>query len=158
MSLRIVGEYGPRFLSDSGICICIYSSYLYDIDIMFCTEGFNKPYISCFITAICQYTQVSLSSARRHTFTYMSYAFPKRRILDSSKLKEFADNNSLLRAISLFPTVFSKDLYSRLSFFGKGFTELQIYGAPAPMTQDFIKWHTTFQANAPIGRILFGCE
>ena len=62
--------------------------------------------------------------------------FPKRQILDSSKLKEFADNkfefdengkkifkwventlrkrrNCSLRAISPFPTVFSKDLYCR---------------------------------------------
>ena len=56
--------------------------------------------------------------------------FPKRQILDSSKLKEFADDNSKfdetyrkgrihggkrmncsLQAISPFPTVFSKDLY-----------------------------------------------
>ena len=36
--------------------------------------------------------------------------------------------------------------------------ELQIYSAPAPMTQDFIKWRTTFQGNAPVGRILFVCE
>ena len=36
--------------------------------------------------------------------------------------------------------------------------ELQIYGAPVPTMQDFIKWRTTFQSNAPIGRILFGCE
>ena len=36
--------------------------------------------------------------------------------------------------------------------------ELQIYGVPMPMTQDFIKWHTTFQGNASVGRILFGCE
>ena len=36
--------------------------------------------------------------------------------------------------------------------------ELQIYGAPAPMTQDLKKWHTTFQGNAPVRRILFDCE
>ena len=36
--------------------------------------------------------------------------------------------------------------------------ELQIYDAPAPMTQDFITWRTTFQGNGPVGRILFGCE
>ena len=63
-----------------------------------------------------------------------NYLFPKRQILDSSKLKEFADDNfrfdkngrkfskrventvrkrnkCSLRAISPFPTVFSKDLY-----------------------------------------------
>ena len=62
--------------------------------------------------------------------------FPKRQILDSSKLEEFADDNfelnengrksseraentvgkgeiARLRAISPFPTVFSKDLYCR---------------------------------------------
>ena len=62
--------------------------------------------------------------------------FPKRQILDPSKLKEFADDNfnfnengrkfikvgrkhcgkrrnCSLRAISPFTTVFSKDLYSR---------------------------------------------
>ena len=65
-----------------------------------------------------------------------SYPFPKRQILDSSKLKEFADDNfefdesdrkfskrventlgkeenCSLRAISHFPTVFPKDLYCR---------------------------------------------
>ena len=48
--------------------------------------------------------------------------FPRRQILDSSKLKEFADKNFKFdengrvlqmgrkRAISPFPTVFSKDL------------------------------------------------
>ena len=63
---------------------------------------------------------------------WKSWAFPKRPILDSSKLKEFADNNfesdNVLqkgrkicgkrrncssRAISPFPTVFSKALYCR---------------------------------------------
>ena len=61
--------------------------------------------------------------------------FPKQQILDSSKLKEFADDNfkfeengrkfskrventgkkrnCLLQAISPFPTVFSKDLFCR---------------------------------------------
>ena len=61
--------------------------------------------------------------------------FPKRQILDSSKFKEFADDNfkfdegsrmlfkqventgerrnCSLQAISPFPTVFSKDLYFR---------------------------------------------
>ena len=37
-------------------------------------------------------------------------------------------------------------------------SELQIYGAPEPMMQDFIKWRTNFQGKAPVGRILFGCE
>ena len=62
--------------------------------------------------------------------------FPKQQILDSSKLEEFADDNfeldenarkfskmggkhcgksrnCSLRAVSSFPTVFSKDLYCR---------------------------------------------
>ena len=66
----------------------------------------------------------------------MVLPFPKRQILDSSKLKDFAEDsfkfddngrkfsekgrkhcgerrNCLLRAISPFPTVFSKDLYCR---------------------------------------------
>ena len=73
--------------------------------------------------------------------------FPKQQILDSSKLKEVADNNfeydknagkftkkgrkhcgkrrnCSLRAISPFPTVFSKDLHCRYvktrTCFGKG--------------------------------------
>ena len=72
--------------------------------------------------------------------------FPKRQILDSSKLKEFADNNfklgengrkfserventgkrinCSLRAIYPIPTVFSEDLYCRhvktRACFGKG--------------------------------------
>ena len=64
------------------------------------------------------------------------YPFPKRQILDSCKLKEFADDNfkfngngrqffkqvenaegkrrnCSLRAISPFPSVFSKDMYCR---------------------------------------------
>ena len=64
------------------------------------------------------------------------FPFPKRQVIDSSKLKEFADNNlkldengrklskqientagerrnCSLRAISPIPTVFSKDLYCR---------------------------------------------
>ena len=67
--------------------------------------------------------------------TILNQPFPKRQILDSSKLKEFADDNSefdengrkfskwventgkrrncLLRAISPFPAVFSKHLYCR---------------------------------------------
>ena len=69
--------------------------------------------------------------------------FTKRQILDSSKLKEFADENfkidkmgekfpkwvenkhgekmrnCSLRAITPFPTVFSKDLYSDTGFFWK---------------------------------------
>ena len=76
-----------------------------------------------------------------------AYPIPKRQILDSSKLKEFADDNfkfderdrKLLKRventvgkgeiaryeqISLFPTVFSKDLYCRhvktRPLFGKG--------------------------------------
>ena len=78
----------------------------------------------------------------------MIIPFPKRQILDSSKLEELADNNfkftendrefsirventgkrrnCLLRAISPFPTVFSKDLYCRLfktrACLGKGYT------------------------------------
>ena len=66
----------------------------------------------------------------------MFISFPNDKILDSSKLKEFADDNSKfdekgkkvlqtgrkhcgkrencsLRAISPFPTEFSKDLYGR---------------------------------------------
>ena len=66
-------------------------------------------------------------------YYYLSKPFPKRLILDSSKLKEFADDNfkfnendrksiqmgrkhcgkrrnCSLRAISPFPTMFSKDL------------------------------------------------
>ena len=39
-----------------------------------------------------------------------------------------------------------------------GSTELQIYGAPMPLTQDFKKFRTTFQGNGPIGRILSGYE
>ena len=65
-----------------------------------------------------------------------TYPIPKQQILDSSELKELADDNlkfdengrklskkrrkhrgkrrnCLLRVISLFPMVFSKDLYSR---------------------------------------------
>ena len=68
--------------------------------------------------------------------TFYSEPFPKRQILNSSKLKEFADDkfkfdengikfsewientvgkgeNCSLRAISPFPTVFSKDLFYR---------------------------------------------
>ena len=49
----------------------------------------------------------------------VSYPISKRQILDSSKLKEFADDNfkfnenGWLQASSPFPTVFSKDLYCR---------------------------------------------
>ena len=77
------------------------------------------------------------------------YPFPKRQILDSSKLKEVADNNfkfyendikfskrvekhygkrrnCSLRAISPFPAVFSKDLYCRhlktRACLGKGYS------------------------------------
>ena len=74
----------------------------------------------------------------------MQQLFPKHQILDSSKLKEFADNyfkfdengkkvlqtgrkycgkrrNCSLRAISPFPTVFSKDLYVKTwACLGKG--------------------------------------
>ena len=59
--------------------------------------------------------------------TYISTAnslySPKQQIFDSSKLNEFADDHFKfdengrkfsLRAISPFPAVFSKDLYSRL--------------------------------------------
>ena len=48
------------------------------------------------------------------------YPFPKWQILDSSKRKEFADDNLKFNengrkkwAISPFPAVFSKDLYCR---------------------------------------------
>ena len=53
---------------------------------------------------------------------FNTWPFLKQWILDSSKLKEFADDNfefdeiaenSPSRAISSFPTVFSKDLYWR---------------------------------------------
>ena len=77
----------------------------------------------------------------------MTWPFLKRLILDSFKLKGFVDNNSKFdendrkffngaentvgkgeiarkRAISPFPTVFSKDLYCRYvktrAFWGKG--------------------------------------
>ena len=68
------------------------------------------------------------------TWFYFSKPFPNNKILDSSKLREFADDNfkfdknggkfserventvgkgEIARAISPFPTVFSKDLYCR---------------------------------------------
>ena len=72
----------------------------------------------------------------RTPVVFRSEPFPKRQILDSSKLKEFADDNfkcyenglkfskqventgekrrnCSLRAISPFPTVFSKDLFCK---------------------------------------------
>ena len=71
----------------------------------------------------------------RQLKTYKKEPFPKRKILDSSKLKEFADDNfkvdengryffkrientgkrrnCSLRAIPPFPTVFSIDFYCR---------------------------------------------
>ena len=70
-----------------------------------------------------------------HNFNCQLNPSPHKKVLDSSKLKEFADNNfkfvendrkfskrientgkrrnCSLRAISPFPTVFSKDLYCR---------------------------------------------
>ena len=86
-------------------------------------------------------------------FLQCSQPFPKRQILDSSKVKEFADNNSKfdenggkfsksvakhcgkrrncsLQAISPFPTVFSKDLYLQTrknqGLFGKGLNTFSI--------------------------------
>ena len=70
------------------------------------------------------------------SFKNVIYPFPKRQILEASKLKQFADDNfkfeetgrktiqmgrkhcgkrrnCSLRAISPFPTVFSKDMYCR---------------------------------------------
>ena len=74
-------------------------------------------------------THVSLQSAQADMGRNLSPSLTlfQRQILDSSKLKESADNNfkfdyngscgkrrnCLLRAISPFPTVFSKDLYCR---------------------------------------------
>ena len=77
----------------------------------------------------------------------MDYLFPKQEVLDSSKLKEFADDNfkfvensrkiskwventggkgEIARAISPFPLIFSKDLYCRhvktRACLGKGYT------------------------------------
>ena len=37
-------------------------------------------------------------------------------------------------------------------------SELQIYNLPTSLKQDLKKWGTTFQGNAPVGRILFGCK
>ena len=41
---------------------------------------------------------------------------------------------------------------------GSSGTEVQIYGVPQPLTQDFRKWHKTFQGDASVPRILSGCE
>ena len=69
--------------------------------------------------------------ASNFLFYLLNKPFPKRQILDSLKMKEFADDNlkfdengtgrklcgkrknCSLRAISPFPTEFSKDLYCR---------------------------------------------
>ena len=78
------------------------------------------------------------SNCRSPKFWYLvkGWPFPKQQILDSSKLKEFADDDfkfdengwkfykkvensvgkgeiACYKQFSIFPTVFSKDLYSR---------------------------------------------
>ena len=62
-----------------------------------------------------------------------------------SKLKGFAKDRSRINVGQNIEVIFHR-------------AELQIYGVPAPITQDFIKWRTTFQGNSPVGRILFGCK
>ena len=85
---------------------------------------------------ICGLQHLSIWRILKLRHLVYSYPFHKWKILDSSKLKEFADNNFLiwwkwqkvhkkvrkhwgkrrncsLWAISPFPTVFSKDIYGR---------------------------------------------